>query len=202
MKTFTNIIIILMIIISTNNPLYAQNKTKGLGFGVSLGKEFLGGTELNISLLDFPSFYVPIILSSTFKLEPEIGFYSYSMSIEDPNEGWEKVEYYNIFSLGLGIFPLKQYDKVIIHYGVRLGLIHYSLKDCLDDKKVEKSSKTDYIISPSTGGEYFFNEHFSLGGETQLNIVFVDQYDDYYYDIDVSETIIKSKVLFFLRWYF
>ena len=45
-------------------------------------------------------------------------------------------------------------------------------------------------------GEYFLNEHFSLGGETQLNIVFVDQYDfDYYYD--VSETIVKSKVLLF-----
>ncbi len=202
MKTFNYIILMLMIILLTNNPLFAQYKTKGIGLGISLGKEFLGGTELNISLLDFPSFYVPIILSSTFKLEPEIGFYSYSMSIEDPNEGWEKVEYYNIFSLGLGIFPLKQYDKVIINYGVRLGLIHYSLEESLDDKEVEKSSKTDYIISPSTGGEYFFNEHFSLGGEIQLNLIFVGQYDDDYYDINVSETITKSKALFFLRWYF
>ena len=71
------------------------------------------------------------------------------MSIEDPVEGWEKVESYNIFSLGLGIFPLKQYDKVTINYGVRLGLIHYSLKAYLDGKDVDKYSKTDYIISPS-----------------------------------------------------
>jgi len=65
--------------------------------------------------------------------------------------------------------------------------------------ETEDESKMDFFIGPAVGGEYFFSEHFSLGGEIQGNFVFLGQYDD---DSETKESMFKMKPLVFVRWYF
>jgi len=170
----------------------SQEKRSRIGFGVSLGKEIIEIGE-DYTMLDFPSFYLPISLSSNFRFEPEIGYLRYSGSDED----WE--ESYSILSIGCGIFSVTQKGKVDIYYGVRLGLrsTSYSYSYTWDGVDSVDESKTDFYIGPAIGGEYFFTKHLTLGGEIQLNYIFIGQWDDG----GGSESAIRTKPLIFVRWY-
>jgi hypothetical protein len=136
---------------------------------------------------------LPISLSSNFRIEPEIGYYRYSGSDED----WE--ESYSILSIGCGIFSVTQKGKVDIYYGLRLGLrsTSYSYRYTWDGVDSVDESKTDFYIGPAIGGEYFFTKHLTLGGEIQLNYIFIGQWDDG----EGSESVIRTKPLIFVRWY-
>ncbi|MGB2697626.1 MAG: hypothetical protein WBD28_07185 [Candidatus Zixiibacteriota bacterium] len=182
-----------------SNPVYAQEKTPSFGIGVSMGREILmfydqGG----VTLFDYPSFYMPILISPGFLIEPEIGLWRHSYSKEN---GTDRKTSYRVFVLGCGIFSMTNKGKVNVYYGTRFGFVHIS--SCFDDRWNGHSeydrSKTDLRIGPAIGGEYFFADHFSLGGEAQLNYTFVGQFDN---DDDVSESLISSKTLIFVRWYF
>ena len=181
-----------------SNLLYAQEKETRLGVGVSLGKEsLLIDEDAILTLFDFPRFYIPIITSPQFRFEPEIGLYRYSRSGDD----WESS--YMILSLGCGIFPMTHKGKVYIYYGARLGLVRISYSSEYTwngHTESDEDSKTDFYIGPTIGGEYFFTDHLSLGGEAQLNYTFIGQFDNG--DDDVSESLISSKTLIFVRWYF
>jgi hypothetical protein len=56
------------------------------------------------------------------------------------------------YSLGLGAFKFKDLSDFRILSGIRLGL----------------SDGNVIAIAPSLGGEYYFNDHFSIGSEIQL----------------------------------
>ena len=182
-----------------SNLLHAQEKAARFGIGVSMGKEVLGFEDGGlVTVFDFPSFYMPILISPRFRLEPEIGLWRYSGS----GKNWE--ESYTILSLGCGIFPMTKKGKVYIYYGARFGLIRISYSaeySWNGHTESDDDSKTDFHVSPAIGGEYFFTDHLSLGGEAQLNYIFVGQVDDDD-DDDVSESLIRSKTLIFVRWYF
>lgn len=92
-------------------------------------------------------------------------------------------------------------DKVDIYYGVRNGLIctwDYDRYDWNGTERYERS-KTDYYFGPAMGGEYFFSKHFSLGGEVQLNYVFIGRWDGG--DGGGTEGGIRTKTFIFVRWY-
>ncbi|MBA7694284.1 hypothetical protein ES703_102891 [subsurface metagenome] len=196
MKKASFIMLLVVTSFYLSNFLHAQEKTQEkrsrIGFGVSLGKEIMEIGEA-YTLLDFPSFYLPISLSSNFRIEPEIGYYRYSGSDED----WE--ESYSILSIGCGIFSVTQKGKVDIYYGLRLGLrsTSYSYRYTWDGVDSVDESKTDFYIGPAIGGEYFFTKHLTLGGEIQLNYIFIGQWDDG----EGSESVIRTKPLIFVRWY-
>ena len=185
------------------NLVCAQAKGSSFGFGASMGKEVLPIEYGRLAtVLDFPSFYMPIHISPGFRIEPEIGLWRYSYSRKDGTD-WESS--YSVFSLGFGIFPVINKGKVHIYYGARLRLISTSTSSAYSwngHTESDDESKTDVSIGPAIGGEYFFTDHLSLGGEAQLNYTSIGQFDDDDDDQDVSESIISSKTLFFVRWYF
>lgn len=188
-------ILLLVTLLLASYQLQAQDRKSLIGIGISMGKEIISSNGSVLTLFDFPSIYVPIIISSKFRLEPGIGFYRYSGS----GTNWE--ESTTILSLSFGIFAVTRKDKVDIYYGVRNGLICTWDYDRYDWNGVERyeRSKTDYYVGPAMGGEYFFSKHFSLGGEVQLNYVFIGQWDGG--DGGGTEGGIRTKTLIFVRWY-
>lgn len=190
MKKASFIMLLVVTSLYGSNFLHAQEERSRIGIGVSIGKEVLAGDGMQLTLFDFPSFYLPISLSSNFRFEPEIGYYRYSGSDED----WKESN--SIFSIGCGIFFMTRKGKVDIYYGARLGLIitSYSYESPWWD---EEESKTDFYIGPAIGGEYFFTKHLTLGGEIQFNYISMGQWDDG----EGSESVIRTKPLIFVRWY-
>ncbi len=193
MKKASFIMLLVVTSFFLSSFLHAQEERSRIGFGVSLGKEIVEIGEA-YTMLDFPSFYLPISLSSNFRFEPEIGYLRYSGSDED----WEESR--SILSIGCGIFSVTQKGKVDIYYGVRLGLrsTSRSYQFTWDGVDSVDESKTDFYIGPAIGGEYFFTDHLTLGGEIQLNYIFIGQWSDG----EDSESVIRTKPLIFVRWYF
>jgi hypothetical protein len=62
-------------------------------------------------------------------------------------------------------------------------------------------TNTDFAISPALGGEYFFNEHFALSGEFQLNIIFTDS--EYSPSVGIADaTVIQTAQFLGVNIYF
>ena len=197
MKKISGVIVIGLLCFLMSVQVQAQTKSKRIGLGVSLGKEMFADEGLSLTMLDFPSLYVPIV-SPTFRFEPEIGFIQFSNS-DDYSEYT-----YNLLLLGVGIFKQTQKGQTNLYYGLRAGMswssYHYEYEDDWyygDDEDTE--SKTDFYFGPAVGGEYCFTEHLSLGGEIQFNVILFGSYDE---DDDESVTLLKTKPLIFVRWYF
>ncbi len=108
MKKASFIMLLVVTSLYGSNFLHAQEERSHIGIGVSIGKEVLAGDGMQLTLFDFPSFYLPISLSSNFRFEPEIGYYRYSGSDED----WKESN--SIFSIGCGIFFMTRKGKVYI----------------------------------------------------------------------------------------
>jgi hypothetical protein len=88
------------------------------------------------------SIYLTINTKNNFRFEPTIGF-TFS---KDRSK----------YVLELGAFKLKDISNLRLLTGIRLGL----------------SDGNIFVIAPSLGGEYYFNEHFSIGSEIQLRGTF------------------------------
>jgi len=115
------IVLVVLVSLLMVSSLQAQEKESSIGFGVSLGKELYSAS---LTLLDFPSFYLPITLSN-FRIEPEIGYYRYSGEFEDQ----ETVE--TFLTVGCGIFILSHKPNTNIYYGLRLGFVDLGWTRCL-----------------------------------------------------------------------
>jgi hypothetical protein len=170
MKKVNFILLFLMIFFSASYLVQAQEERCRIGIGVGLS-----------TLYELPSFYLPINVSSKFRLEPEIGFYRHSAA------SFFGEEISTTLSIGCGIFRVVSKGKADMYYGARTGLVYNSYRTI---------SITDFYVGPATGGDYLFDKHFSLGGEIQLNFVFIGLL----HGEDIGE--IKTKTLFFVRWYF
>lgn len=185
MKTVSLILSVSISILLASDLATPQEKSPRIGVGVSLGKELVAYTYYphywwwgdyywGMPSIDFPSIYIPIIVSPKFRLEPEIGFWWLSRS------GYSST----ILRIGWGMFSIERKKQTNLYQGLRVGVI---LKD-------DYTSTTDIFIGPALGGEYLFSSHFSLGGEAQLNFVYCTNAD--------SRSTLSTKVLSFLRWYF
>ncbi len=87
------------------------------------------------------------------------------------------------------------------YYGIDIGVIlsAYSIESNSQYFESVSRDKTDFFIGPAIGGEYMFNDSFSLGAEIQINYISVGQYDDD--SQDVSQSLISTRGLITLRWY-
>jgi len=172
------VFLFLVIFLVPSFQLEAQEGEKSIGLGVSLSK--IAGW-FNDSLV----IYLPIHTSSKFRLEPEIGFNLHSDSFGI----WNNTSF--SLSVGCGFFAVKHKEKVNIYYGVRNGFIINSYRTN------GRSSRMDLFFSPALGGEYLFSKHFSLGGEVQISYILIGIGEG-----GESASELKTKPLFFLRWYF
>jgi hypothetical protein len=182
-------------------PAQAQPEGTKFGIGVSLIQSVIAPDfeELQFGTVALSNIYVPIIIGSSFKLEPEIGFYRLSEE-EDTFEGT-----LTQWRFGLGAFYyLPAAASVRVYVGPRVGLQLTSLS-AEEDVDLE-FGETDFVFGLALGGEYFFSDHFSLGGEVQLNYVSLGEpdveVDGVDQDFDLSRNFISNNGLILMRWYF
>lgn len=199
MKRAIFIILFGAILLLDANMLQAQEETipkaTRVGIGVAVGKDFsfIDDGELMFLPIGVSNVYLTIIGSSNYRFEPEIGFWRYTSSSDNHKST------YNNLRLGCGIFPITtQKGKTNLYYGFRLGIVHSTTSSEYNSDD-DRESKTDFYIGPSIGGEYFFNDHFSIGGEAQLNYISIGQFNG---DNDYKESVIVNKNTIVLRWYF
>ncbi|WP_072713776.1 outer membrane beta-barrel protein [Rhodothermus profundi] len=160
------------------------------GLGVSL---IGGGVAASSVVSEATDLFVPVgiyvpIYTAQLRVEPEIGLQRIKVT------SGETVTY-TVWQLGIGIFqPQLPASGVRIYWGGRVGL-------SLVSSSVERgglrssASGTGLIAGPATGGEYFFSPQFSLGGELQLMYVRISMEGE-------TLTSLRTRPLFFVRWYF
>jgi hypothetical protein len=105
---------------------------------IGIGVSFFNLTEYLFESSVGNTIYLTINRKNNFRLEPSLGF-----SFTDNQSK---------FIFGVGAFKQKELTRLNLLTGIRLGL---------SDSKI-------YFIAPTLGGEYFFDEHFSLGSEIQI----------------------------------
>ena len=196
------IVFILLHASSLLNAQAAMNTDKiQFGFGAALGKEVVMIEEsMNLNTVDFPSFYFPIFLASTLKIEPEFGFWKYSYKNEEEQN-------LTLMQFGIGAFLVKWCNRMNLQFGGRVGMMrissHYKYS-YMSETYESDASKTDIYFGPAIGGECFVCTNLSLGGEIQFlygkmgNWKYKDENDS---ESDHKEYVMRTKTLFFVRWY-
>jgi hypothetical protein len=202
MKRISSVLLFGAIFLLAASPLHgleeSPQKPTRVGIGVPFGRKLvlIEDDEFIFQPTGFSNIYIPILLQSKFRLEPEFGLWRYSYSRDNGNESSSA---YTSLRVGFGFFPLTQRGKVTLYYGLRLGITRTS-SSWESDGDSDDASKTDFYIGPGFGGEYFFTDHLSLGGEAQMNYISVGQWSDE--DADISRSVISNNTLVFLRWYY
>lgn len=199
MRSF--LVLVFIVLISSLEAQTHEEKSGSIfGIGISFEKSyyFIYAEEVNSLPIGLGNIYMPINLSRDFRLEPEIGIFSYGYSYI----GYKRKA--NEFRIGIGFHFSRNYASTKILFGVRLGIIYHSIKREYDNPEYEDDdySAMDFYIGPTVGAEYFITKHFSLGTEAQLNYISIGEYDDDEDDENETRTIISTRALVLLRFYF
>lgn len=160
------------------------------GMGVAMGKEVFSYYGENLTVLDFPCIYFPIQFGSTFRLEPEFGFYRY-----DHNST------YTTMLIGCGVFLTRYWGSFDLYYGARAGMYRHS--GTYEDIDEYDYKRNDFVVSPTIGAECFLcQRRLSLGGEFQFNYLMYGKEELDGVKADDAPKVMKTKTLFFIRWFF
>lgn len=128
----------------------------------------------------------------TFRFEPELGFVYTKHNISDDYD----VSTTGI-QFGIGMFGMYQIQQTNIYYGGRLNYGRISQSSDYDWYDSEPISTLSF--GPAIGVEYYFSNHFSIGGEISIQLKTYKE-DDY---VDLfDETIINTNTGLILRFYF
>jgi hypothetical protein len=168
-----------------------EQKSSQVGIGIN----FYAGNQNLVAIPEgLSSIYITTSFGGNFRIEPEIGFSSYSWDYDSGNEN-----NLTILRIGLGQFYVTNWQKSVrLFVGPRFGLVRSwrSRSSPYTDYPDENASSV--FFSLCTGAEYELAQRFTIGGELQLG------YIDYgkIQDDDPDETLIYHNALFTLRWYF
>lgn len=191
---------ILLVILT--QQLYAQDvedaENWSIGIGVSIGKDLVVADDGELMMLPvcFSNIHIPITVSQKLRFEPEFSIWIYSY--EGDNNISRK---YTTYRIGLGILGIKSLEQTKLHYGLRAGIVYNSTERTAPESEYNKDeSKTDKYVGLAIGAEYYFSTYFSIGGEAQLNYIFLGNFDDN--DDNGSASIISNRALVVIRFYF
>jgi len=155
-----------------------------------------------------PTIFVPISISSNFRIEPAIGFIQLS-SDRDREPEYRSKSTSKSFHIGIGFFPVIPKEKYSLYYGTRLGFIktssssEYSYSWGSHDSE---ESTSGFFVAPAIGGEYFLSDHFSLGGEAQVRYTSLSgeetETNNEREVTDLSSSSTSTRALIFIRFYF
>lgn len=147
MKTATKTLLLLAAIVLATSTAYAQDRPDTGTVGLSAS---LQSNQTNLK--------VPIWASENIVIAPVFG-----LSHQDDN--------YTSFNVGLNPrFYQSLGNDFATYIGAQGILQHTSVEGAGDDS-------SNFLIGASGGGEYFLDEHFSLGVEGQLNFMF-EEHDE------------------------
>ena len=165
--------------------LFAQKKKYGFGFTFDGGNTIMNIINVSSGLSTTaitPTLYLSENLSFG-KVEPSISYYSrksITTNVEYNTDTWlidttYSTESNSLTILGVGLLDNKlHYEKYNTYWGGRISIAMDS-----------ESDDNIYLLAPVYGAEYYFNDNFSLGGETRLNYAF-DKSDEENSVIDIS----------------
>ncbi|MCK5759975.1 MAG: hypothetical protein KAH33_01695 [Candidatus Delongbacteria bacterium] len=165
------------------------------GFGVSLDLgPTLAGIE-GVKIEPGVSLTIPLKFAGKFKVEPEIAIVSYNQTDDSTSV------YKAIIMPGIGVFYefKTKSENTVISPGLKLGLINATTENDNFDP-IKYTQVSGIYFAGVLGGEYYFSENMSLGGEFQLQFesiyVTIDPDKEDYYSQFSTRSSIK------LRYYF
>jgi hypothetical protein len=195
-------------IVVTNAALLAQESTPAngsdfrIGIGVSLDLNSASESQVtpannsnaNGEVLGIPFLYpaIPLTFSipmrfSHFKIEPEIGVYNYSYTLNGSKDSTGAIngetDNFSATSIriGVGLYYTQQIaGNLSASIGPRVGIITNSselditpppAETQFDKPSTTSTSRTDFFVGLTVGGEYFFSSAFSLGADAGFEYV-------------------------------
>ena len=196
MKTFSTITFAFLIMCLAITKTHGQTSDQNLemkSFGLGLHMQQFKISELDDMLMPLNKILFTInTRGGNFRIEPEIGLiYSKQKISNDYSVSSTGVE------LGIGMFDMYQIQRTNIYYGGRLN--YGRIKQSSDHEWYESEPISTIKLGPAIGVEYYFGNHFSIGGEIsiQLNTYKEDDYIDFF-----DEYIINTNTGLILRFYF
>ena len=177
---------------------FAQSSTK-VGIGVAIiDMQQIFEAQLSDGGFFSSTITIPIDVSPSFRLEPELGFGS---STDERTSGSSTFEQSSIsWKIGVGLFGLKKYDIFTLYYGGRVGYLTQTLTE-EDGTNEDEMGTSGFYLAPAIGGEHYFSDHFSLGGEAQFVYTSVTtEPKDGNWEQNLS--VINTRVLVFIRFFF
>lgn len=145
MKNATKLFLLLAAIFLATETTFAQSRPAEGAVGISASVQ---SSQTNIK--------VPIWASENIVIAPLVG-----ITHQDDN----------FTQLNVGINP-RFYQSLGDDFATYIGLQGILQQTSFDDNQTNDES--DFLIGASGGGEYFLDEHFSLGVEGQLNFLLND----------------------------
>ncbi len=198
----------------TKNERNAPQKTFGVGVMSALNRVTLENPNPNALLL------IPIQVSDHFRIEPELGFTSFSTEIvnDETREGTESSNLALRGGLGL-LYTQRVSRKTVLMGGARLGAISVKREGSFagatnlgggggatGESQTFKTSQTTLYGTIVTGAEYFLSPSISLGGEFQLTFQRAGELETSGEGVQDNTTesslSVTTNGLLTLRWYF
>jgi len=194
-------------------PTFSQESSLArFGIGVDFGgiKNFFFGSGSSV--------YLPINLSSKFRVEPliavifsdseekrEITTFGYSGTLDESSLMY--------VDLGVGLFMMSEMNKLRLYYGTRQGYLRISSldeekktreKDSWETTGKRKEVQNGFYVGPAVGGEYALSTKLTLGGEAHVAYSFLDGKVENRLigNSDVSQSSVSTRGLAFIRFYF
>lgn len=184
----------------------AQERGVTFGIGTSLNPTaiFSGDGGLALFNVGLGNIYFPLIIGSSFKLEPEFGLLRLSEKTTDGTTSSESSA--TLTRLGIGAFwvtPIRESFRAYV--GPRVGIVRNSESSRFGTGPERKVTQTDLVLELVTGGEHLFSSHFSLGGEVRLTYINVGESKVTPPSLpspsEQSRSILTTNALILLRWY-
>lgn len=221
-------LLLLVIFLFTSNLMYAQEETPQNSVRVGVGITLVDMKELLVTLaggaVEIPNFYIPIDISPSVRITPEIGYFQTTQEYSSEYKGdyfSDKCEHEtktSMYQIGLGILAKKSTKDINLYYGIRGGLMHVSVKEegkCTyvydnywyteteTERYDDEETTSGFYVGPVIGGEYFLSDRFSLGAEVQFKYCsYSIEEEDSEDNDEYSVSSLSTKPLVFVRFYF
>ncbi|HEU4385019.1 MAG TPA: outer membrane beta-barrel protein [Anaeromyxobacteraceae bacterium] len=158
-------------VLAVSPPALAQQQQQregvrvGLGLGMNVN-QLVQPTNLNFTGLPPVALYVPIQISSQFRVEPWLGFWTFSQN-DFPGRVGDMSNH--VWDIGVGgLWYFQPATPLGLYLGGRLAL---TFSGAEIDPGVT-ASETDFRIHAVGGAEYFIAQRFSFGAELQVGPTF------------------------------
>lgn len=180
MKTKKNLQIALMLalIIPGSGILKAQGNENSLS---------LPTVGLGIHINQLNKIIVSINIIDHIRIEPAIGYNFYTDKNNDSKS--------NSLLFGFGVYGMWQKGQLNIYAGLKSGFIRDSRTSITTTRE-----ENLFTVGPAIGCEYFFGQHFSLGGLLSLSTYLYKEVDQD--PADKGESVYSTDADLILRFYF
>lgn len=136
--------------------------TVGIGVGLDPVRLVSVGSQTFSLALTPVVFSVPIIVNDNLRVEPDLGFFSFS------SKSGTNTRSGSFYRFGAGAqFQLARYEEGWLYLGPKVGFFFISSESGSGTSSTE-TSETDFFVSANLGGEHSISQYFRVFGEVQV----------------------------------